>query len=134
MTKKKADYTVVENGKYQIFLDRANAFFKEMFSAYSDDNWYSVGLEAVHCAISISDAILAKKFGIRCMSKDHRDIIALLEERLGEKAKEQTATLSRIINMKNKVEYDDRIFTPKEAEEIFMRTERYFKWAKSIIG
>jgi len=41
--------------------------------------------------------------------------------------------LVKIISMKNIIEYEDRIFTEKEASEIFKRTERYYNWVKSQI-
>jgi hypothetical protein len=134
MSAKQRSYEKVEGSSHDVYMDKAAAFFRAMNAAYKDENWYSVGLEAVHCAISATDAVLAKKYGIRSTSKDHRDVIKLLEEKLGRTAGAETAALGRIIAMKNQVEYLDRIFTKKEAEEIYKRTDRYFNWAKKMMG
>jgi hypothetical protein len=124
----------VQSSNHVIYMEKASAFFRAMSAAYRDENWYSVGLEAVHCAISATDAVLAKRCGIRSTGKDHRDVIKLVEEKLGRLAGTEAAALGRIIAMKNQVEYMDRIFTKKEAEEIYKRTDRYFNWAKKMIG
>lgn len=134
MSRKKADFGSIETARHTGFMNRAFAFYRAMNAAYKDENWYSVGLEAVHCAISATDAVLAKKCGIRCTGKDHRDVIKLVQEKLGNEAKAQAGTLSRIINMKNQIEYEDRLFTEDEAEEIYKRADRYFNWARTIIS
>ncbi len=134
MNTKKASYENIEPSKYSVYFDKAEAFFRAMTAAYRDENRYSTGLEAVHCAISATDALLAKRFGIRCTGKDHRDVIRLIQERMGPQSKEQAALLSRIINMKNQIEYEDRMFTAKEAEEIFKRTDRYYNWIKTQLA
>lgn len=134
MSKKKADFATIDNSKHAVFIDKSYAFYRAMNAAYKDENWYSVGLEAVYCAISATNAVLAGKFGIRCTGKDHRDVITLLQDKLGNEAKGQAGTLSRIINMKNQIEYEDRLFTKEEAQEIYKRADRYFNWAKTIIS
>lgn len=134
MSAKKVRYSEVEKTVHVIFLEKAASFYRAMSASYRDENWYSVGLEAVHCAISATDVLLAKKCGIKSTGKDHMDVIRLMQDKLGNMAKDQTATLSRIINMKNQVEYQDRIFTRKEAEEILARTSRYYGWVKEIIS
>jgi len=38
--------------------------------------------------------------------------------------------LLKILDMKNHIEYEDRIFTEEESRRILKKTERYFNWVK----
>jgi len=77
---------------------------------------------------------LVCKKGIRCSSQDHRDLIHLLVDQIdAEETNKYANTLTQIIGMKNIVEYEDRSFREKEANDILLRTERYYNWVKALL-
>jgi len=134
MNAKHISFKNVDKTKHTVYLDKANDFYSAMLQSYSNKNWHSTGLEAVHCAISITDCLLVCKKGIRCSSQDHRDLIHLLVDQIDAKETNKYAnTLTQIIGMKNIVEYEDRSFREKEANEILLRTERYYNWVKALL-
>jgi HEPN domain-containing protein len=135
MSAEKIDFKQIDKSKYTIYLKKAGDFFRAMIRDYEDKNWHSTGLTAVHCAVSVTDALLAKFAGIRSSSKDHMDSARLLTDKVkGKDADKYSEILAKILALKNRVEYEDRLLTEKETEELFKRTERYYGWAKSIIG
>lgn len=134
MSPKKTLFNKVDKAKYNIYKKKAQDFYEGMILAYTKGNWHSVGLEAVHCAISITDAILVYKSGIRCSNADHHAVVSLMIEHItDENTKKYSDVLLKIINMKNLVEYEDRLFTGKEAQEILKRAERYYQWAIQLL-
>jgi HEPN domain-containing protein len=134
MTPKKIPSRGIEKGKYRIYLNKAQDFYRAMQRSLKDGNWTSAGLEAVHCAISATDALLAFAGGIRCTSQDHGDAAYLLAQIIrSPEATKQSTHFLHIIEAKNIVEYEDRRFTPKEAEEVAKHVERYFSWVKSFL-
>jgi hypothetical protein len=111
-------------------MKKASDFSKTMQNAFSESNWHSTGLEAVHCAISAADALLAKEKGIKCTSNSHMDVVELLLQTLGTKENtEHFKALEKKIKYKNGVEYQDRLFTQQEAADIKKRSERFYEWA-----
>jgi len=134
MPPKKIRTRAVERSKYVIYLKKAQDFYRTMQLALGEENWNSVGLAAVHCAISATDAILAYAGGLRCASPDHSDAIRLLRDTITTpEAHQKSKHLSTVISMKNLIEYEARNFSQKEAEEIAKQTERYFDWIKSVL-
>lgn len=132
MTPKSTPFKKIERSKFAVYYKKAKDFYQTMLRAYTEGNWYSVGLEAVHCAISATDALLVYLRGIRSTSKNHLDVVDLLIDQLKTvDTKNYAQNLIKILEMKNLVEYEDRLFTQNEAAEILKRTERYFNWIKN---
>ena len=97
------------------------------------ENWNTVGLCGVHCAISASDALLAKFAKVRNVSQNHYDCVALIRQHiLHSETKAQSNRLESIIKTKNLVEYMGDPFTEKQAKIVFLDVERYFIWAKEL--
>lgn len=91
------------------------------------ENGNAVGLNAVHCAISSSDAMLVFYAGICSTSDDHLSVIDLLSNSV------------RLPEVKSKCEilrkiYENRDFIQKEALEMLKLTERFYTWVVSKIG
>ncbi len=135
MTPKNIIIRRLESSKHAVYWKKAQDFYQGMLTANNDGNWNSLVLQAVHCAISATDALLVKKKGIRCSSKDHFDIIELLKTSIDDKEINKYAgSLAKIINFKHLVEYEDRMVMEKEAYDIFLKTDRYYNWVKSKIS
>lgn len=132
MTPKSIPFKKIEHSKFTIYYKKAQDFYQTMLRAHTEKNWHSVGLEAIHCAISATDALLVYLRGVRSTSKNHLDTVDLLVNQLKiVDTKNYAQNLIKILEMKNLVEYEDRLFTQNEATEILKRTERYFNWIKN---
>lgn len=132
MTPKNMPFKKIEHSRFTIYYKKAKDFYQTMLRAYTEKNWHSVGLEAIHCAISATDALLVYLRGIRSTSKRHLDSVDLLIDQIKSiETKNYAQSLIKILEMKNLVEYEDRLFTQGEAAEILKRTERYFNWIKN---
>ena len=118
----------VEQSDYIIYWNKAEEFFDSMQHAYKNRMWTSVGLNAVHCAISSCDAILVKSQGIRSSGEDHMQALELLSRAPVEGIEKQIATVRRIIAKKNVIAYENREFRESDASDIFKQAERFYRW------
>lgn len=134
MVAKKIKTKAIERSEYKNYLKKASEFYDIMLQAKEMGKWNAVGLNAVHCAISSSDAMLVFYAGIRSTSADHLSVIDLLSTsvRLPE-VKSKCETLRKILAKKSIIEYEHRNFTQVEALEILRLTERFYTWVASRI-
>ena len=119
-------------GKYQVYLRKAKEFYQTMYSAEKVENWNAVGLNGVHCVISLIDALLVRHSGIRSIDEDHMAVIDLLTSATASKLKdvrEKSKLARRVIAKKNLVAYENRNFLKSEALELIKRPERFYRWA-----
>ena len=133
MTPSKIKTTVVNKSNYIIYLKKANDFYETMQKAEDSKTWTAVGLNAVHCAISCCDAILAFYLGIRSTSDDHMDAVDLLMRIPQVKTGGEANAYKRIIAKKNLIAYDCREFRQPEALEILKMAERFYRWTLSSL-
>ncbi|MDP2904925.1 MAG: hypothetical protein Q8O22_01310 [Candidatus Omnitrophota bacterium] len=133
MTARKINTRVIEKNDYKIFLKKAKDFYNIMLTARDAANWTAVGLNAVHCAISCCDAMLAFHLGIRSASDDHMDAVDLLQRIPRIYDSGESSTFKRIIAKKSVVAYENREFRQAEALDILKLAERFYSWATSIL-
>jgi len=131
MTPKKTKTAAVNRDGYIIYLKKANDFYVITQKASDSELWAAVGLNAVHCAISCCDALLAFYLGIRSVSDDHMDAADLLMRIPQAKSSGEANTYKRIIAKKNLVAYDCREFRQSEAIDISKQAERFYNWTLS---
>lgn len=129
MTARRIKQKTVERSKYKIYFQKAAEFYQMMCQAEEIKKWHAVGLNGVHCVISACDAVVVFHLGLRSASSEHRDIIHLLKRTLLEDLDKMVNILSRVVDKKNLIEYEDRIFTEKEAKELAKLVKRFFNWA-----
>jgi len=119
----------IERSEYRIYLKKAEEFYEIMLQAKDMGKWNAVGLNAVHCAISASDALLVFYAGIRSTGDDHLSAVDLLANSLEiPDIKSKCETLRRILVKKSVIEYEGRDFSQAEALEILKLTERFYNW------
>lgn len=134
MISKKVKFRRVERDKYKLYLKKARDFYETMLSAYKKENWNSVGLEAIHCAISAADALMVYAEEMRCASDDHNEAVEFLElYSKNKEIKKHLVQFRAIISKKNLVEYEGRDFSKKEAVEILKRAERFLNWIREQV-
>ena len=135
MTPKKLKTRDVPRERYAVYMKKARGFLSAMNASLSAGNWDAAGLNAAHCAISATDALLAYSAGVRSGGESHRDALELLrlhvkDDQIGSKAQ----TLGKILSCKNLAAYEDRELTEEEARELAKITRRFFEWAESRLA
>lgn len=134
MVAKKIKTKAMERGEYSTYLKKATEFYDIMLQAKEMGRWNAVGLNAVHCAISSSDAMLVFYAGLCSISDDYLLVIDLLSNSVGlPEVKSKCETLRKILAKKSIIEYENRDFTQKEALELLKLTERFYTWVVSRI-
>ena len=114
--------------KYKIYLDRSKQLFEESMVASKAQRWAAVGLNAVHSALSMNDALTVYYLQRKSIADDHRISSELLSEIQEDDVNDQVSNYKRIIAKKYAVSYEDREFREKEAQEVLKQTERFFHW------
>lgn len=124
------DFRRVEKKAAIVFWRRAVQCEAAMKDALVRGHWEAAGINAVHCAISANDAVLAALPAIKVTSKDHRDAVRLLSSRLkSEDAQAAAKRLDIIISKKGRVEYEQKRLSEKEARSLVLDAERFLEWA-----
>jgi HEPN domain-containing protein len=124
------DFKRVEKRAAIVFWRRAVQCEAAMKDALARGHWEAAGINAVHCAISANDAVLAAVPAIKVTSKDHRDAVRLLSSRLkGEDTQAAAKRLDIIISKKGRVEYEQKRLSEKEARSLVLDAERFLDWA-----
>jgi len=120
-----------EKSEYIIYLKKAKEFYQTMYQAEKAENWNAVGLNGVHAAISLIDAILVKYSGVRSSEEDHMRVIDLLVFSVGNKMEDviqKSQTARRIIAKKNIIAYENRGFLKNEALDMIKQVQRFYQW------
>ena len=131
MTSKKFKTVELDKSQYLNYQKKAEEFYRTMLHAEKSGHWNAVGLNAVHCAISICDALLVKFRGVRSIGDDHMMVVNVIRQNLNIKdINTKLNTLRRILAKKSLIEYDNIIFTKSDAQDIMKQTERFYLWAR----
>jgi len=122
----------IAESQYHIYLGKAKEFYQTMYSAEKAGNWNAVGLNGVHCVISLIDTLLVRYSGIRSISENHMAVIELLTSSATSRLKDvrkKSQLARRVIARKNLVAYENRRFMKGEALDMIKRVERFYRWA-----
>ncbi len=128
MTAKQIKVKEVERSKYTIFLNRARQLYEMAKEAQGRAYWAALGVNAVHCAISMNDAITVYCLGQRNAGEDHVTAAELLYKVDFEGADNQSKNFSRIIAKKTAIEYEERDFRQTDALDCLKQLERFYQW------
>ena len=132
MTKKRKTRTIAKS-EYRDFLVKARDFASMMDLSLDAGKWNSAGLQAVHAVISASDAVIVYYGGVRSAELDHREVVGLLHDIVGESAAAAGRHVSRVIAKKNLVEYERRSITQADAREMVEHAKRFLEWVTGIL-
>jgi len=106
------------------YLQKAEEFAISMEQGLEEGRWNAAALSAVHAAISAGDAMLAAFVGIRSAEQDHRQIVSLLSDHLGEDGHKMANHVQRVVARKNLVEYEDRLVKESDAVQMAEHVRR----------
>ena len=132
MTKKRKT-RAVDKSEYRDFLAKAKDFASMLDLALAGSKWNSAGLQAVHAVISASDAVIVYYGGVRSVELDHREVVGLLHDIIGEAAATAGRHVSRVIAKKNLVEYEGRSISQTEAREMAEHAKRFLEWVTGML-
>jgi HEPN domain-containing protein len=132
MTKKRKT-RAVDKSEYRDFLAKAKDFASVLDLALLEGKWNSAGLQAVHAVISASDAVIVYYGGVRSVELDHREVVGLLHDIIGEAAATAGRHVSRVIAKKNLVEYEGRSISQVEAREMAEHAKRFLEWVAGML-
>lgn len=132
MTKKRKT-RAIEKNQFRAFLAKAKDFASMIDLSLKEGKWNSAGLQAVHTVISASDAVIVYYGGVRSVELDHREVVGLLQDVIGEKASAAGKHVSRVIAKKNLVEYEERLITQAEARDMAEHAKRFLDWVTEML-
>jgi hypothetical protein len=121
----------VKQSEYKSHLNKAMDFYQGMKLAQEKDLWHSTGLNAVHCAISLGDALTIFFLSKRFSGEDHRQASELLSRIPVENIAQYEHSFTKILAKKHMIAYEEREFRSSEASEIAQQTERFYQWGVS---
>jgi hypothetical protein len=112
---------VLPKSKAIVYLARADNLLKTMGLAEREANPDGVATCAVQAAVALGDAYTIYFRSERCRGQDHHEVLALVARCKTPNAGEVGSTLSRILNRKGEVEYEERAVNLKDARELARR-------------
>jgi len=130
MTPKRIKIITHNQSDYKGYMENAVLFYQMMKQGELIKN-PKLGLNAVHAAISMNDALTIYNMQNRYSGDDHTGAPELLESSSLEGAKEQATNLKRILAKKHAVAYEGRGFRMAEALEVLKQVERFYNWGLS---
>ena len=131
MAAKKIKTVVVDRAQYMNYRKKAEEFYMAMLQAEKAEHWNAAGLNAVHCAISMADALLVKFAGIRSISSDHIVVVEAIKQNLNiPDMQNKLNSLLRVLAKKSLIEYDSVSFSKSDAADIAKQAERFYLWAR----
>lgn len=123
----------VEKHHYSEYLQKADEFFQGLKEAVQASRWNAVGLNAVHCVISSSDALTVYHFQKRSTSGRHQDAAHMINKLPVSGAAEKTKQFLDVLNLKNRIEYEHCLTSEKQALQMAKQAERFYSWAKANV-
>ena len=131
----KGKTTQVRRGEARLYLDKADQFVEQARFGLDAGRNDAALLDAIHAAISGTDAVTIALAGVRSSDPDHQRAADLLEEVAGSapEVSERARQLRALLARKNTVEYQSRKASAREAREGVDRAGRIVDWAKGVL-
>ncbi len=121
---------------YSNYLKKAEECFQSAKEACAAGRWNSAVISCIHSAISASDALLVFFKEMRSTGESHEDVIAMLRtlEFDKDEINSKTRQLHRLLQIKNKAEYEEKLMSQHDAEDALRDAERFLGWVKEKLG
>jgi len=126
----------VRRSEARLYVAKADEFLEEARSALESERYDAALLNAIHAAISGTDAVAVALVGRRSTDPDHHRAVDLLEEaaasapEIRARARQVRALLAR----KNTVEYESRAASARDAQNGVEQAGRVVDWAREVIA
>jgi hypothetical protein len=125
---------VLPKSRHTVFIARAREFAQQMDRAAAHRAWNTVGLLGVHCVISACDALTVQRAGQRWSGQDRAGVIGMVSSLRLPNSSPNLRQVSNVLDKKNRVEYEAREFTAKEAEGIRQDATRVLAWVTTQLA
>jgi hypothetical protein len=131
----KAKLVTTPRAEASLYLAKAQQLVEEAGHARDGSRQDAAMLNSIHAGISAADAVTVALAGRRSTDPDHQRAADLLGEvgRSSESITERVKQLRALLGKKNRVEYESRRATAKEAADAVGRAERLVQWAEEIV-
>ena len=117
------------------YLAKADEFLAAATAAAADAKHDAAMLNAIHAAISATDAVTVNLAGVRSSDPDHLRAVDLLVEvgRGSAAVAARARQLRQLLERKNEVEYRSRRARGSEAADALKRASRLLAWAHDVV-
>jgi HEPN domain-containing protein len=126
----------VRRSEARLYLDKAVQFIDQARSGLDSRRNDAALLNAIHAAISGTDAATVALAGVRSTDPDHQRAADLLAEVAASapEGRERARQLRALLARKNAVEYESRKASAKDARDSVERAGRIVDWAKDVVA
>jgi len=126
----------IRRGEARLYLEKAIQFSEQARAGLDAGRNDAALLDAIHAAISGTDAATVALAGVRSIDPDHQRAADLLEEVVAsaQEGRERARQLRALLARKNTVEYESRKASMKDARDGVERADRIVDWAKEVLA
>lgn len=126
----------VSKNLYGNYMRKAQECLDAARDASAKQNNNAAVINAIHCGISASDALLVFFKGIRSSGQNHNETISLLRtlDFNKEEMNNKTRQLQHLLQIKNAAEYEERLMTSGDSENAVRDSERFYSWVKEKLA
>lgn len=117
---------------YENYLQRARECLEAAQDSFDRQAWNAAAINAIHACVAASDALCVFFLGKRYAGDDHSDVIRLLRMIRNQDVGMDPIIqkVSRILDSKHAVEYEERLTRAVEAEKILRDAKRVVEYVK----
>ncbi len=118
------------------YLKKASEFIKSAEHSMVEKDYNSAASNAVHCFISLVDALTTAKLGLRHSGERHEDAVKLINMVNGigrDTADKISKKYAAVLRIKNMAEYEERLVKPNDAHKIVEDTKEAYVILSAIL-
>jgi HEPN domain-containing protein len=126
----------VRRAEARLYLEKAVQFIEQARSGLEANRNDAALLDAIHAAISGTDAATVALAAIRSTDPDHQRAADLLEEIASSdpESRQRVRQLRALLARKNAVEYESRKASTMDASDGVERAGRIVDWAQDVLA
>lgn len=125
----------LRRGEARLYLEKAIQFLEQARSGLEANRNDAALLDAIHAAISATDAATIALGGVRSTDPDHQRAADLVEEvAAAPEGRDRARQLRTLLARKTSVEYESRMASTKDARDGVDRASRIVDWAKDVLS
>jgi uncharacterized protein (UPF0332 family) len=123
----------VQRTQYANFLKKSEECFHSASNSFNMKEYNASAISAIHSCIAGCDSMCVYNLGKRSLGENHNDAIKLFKAiKENDAGIDKNANrISRILNLKNMAEYEERLVSKNEAEKILKDCGRLLEYIKT---
>lgn len=123
----------VDRHMHKNYSKKADEHYLAMEMCYEKGLWNACVMNAIHCAISSTDALTVFYLGFRHAGERHHDVLQLLQKLDIDKTeiKSKSQQLATLLSIKNAAEYEERLMDENDAGNARKACDRLYSWVKT---